>query len=168
MQAHPCEPIPDLGWYDTAPQRFDFEVTLDCTPARLFEVFEDAVAWTVWAPGLTKVVWTSPQPYGVGTTRTVYLRGGPVCDELFLAWEPGRETAFCFTSTSEAVWRSFGERYRVEALPDGRCRLVWTVAYDPIGYFRVLHPWVRPMMRLALGTFMRRLARYVRRPVTEA
>lgn len=157
---HPCTPM-TIDDYDRMPERFVFTQALACSPTRLFEIFDDAHAWTVWAPGLAHVEWTSPAPYGVGTTRTVTLRGGPNVYEEFIAWTPGSLMAFTFVAASEPIWKRFGERYRVRETPEG-CELEWTVAYEPASYFAAFHPWCRPMMRLTLGWFMKRLARFVR------
>lgn len=158
----PCEPF-EPSWFDEAPVRFPHDVELDCTPDALFDVFEDPTSWPVWARGIGQVIWTSPQPYGVGTTRTVVFWGGMRVYEVFTAWERGRTMAFQFEGTTQEVWTRFGERYVVDDLGGGRCRLRWTVAYEPTGVFARLHPLLRPIMRWNLGGYMRALHRYVRR-----
>ncbi len=150
----------DLSFYDTAPQRFVFDRVLPVTPARLFEVFEDPASWPVWGTGIARVDWTSPQPYGVGTTRTVTFRGGMEVYEVFGAWEPGRRMAFHFTGATQRVWHAFGEHYLVEDLGDGRCRLTWTVAYEPQYVFKAIHGLVRPVMRWWLGRLADNLVTY--------
>ena len=78
------------------------------------------------------MTWTSPEPYGVGTTRTVRaLRGLSVIDEHFFRWEEGRRHSFYATQTSAPLWRSFAEDYLVEPVSDGSCRFQWTIAYAP-------------------------------------
>ena len=156
-----CLPLPQDWFTASAPERQVFDVDLGCSPERLFEIFSDEGSWPKWAtPGIKSVEWTSPRPYGVGTTRTVTLTGGLEVYEEFTHWEPGRELSFYFLGASEPVWRRFGERYLVEATDRG-CRLRWTVAYDPLGPFGWMHPWCRPLMRLTLGTYMKKLAKYV-------
>jgi hypothetical protein len=49
---------------------------------------------------ITNVTWTGPEPRGVGTTRTVDMRGGIVGDEEFLTWEPFTRMAFRFNQCS--------------------------------------------------------------------
>ncbi len=66
----PCERV-GLDFIDRAPFRFVSTVDLAITPEQLFEVLDDAESWPHWATAITKVTWTSPQPHGVGTTRTV-------------------------------------------------------------------------------------------------
>ncbi len=160
--AFPCEPVA-LSYFDQAPVRHRFQVELPVTPARLFEVFEDPESWPRWVPGIGRVIWTSPRPFGPGTTRTVQFWGGMEVYEVFSRWEAGREMSFYFTGTSEEVWRAFGEHYRVEDLGGGRCRLTWRVAFTPAGTFGRIYPLVGWMMRLALSTYMRLLRRYCAR-----
>jgi hypothetical protein len=74
-----CERV-DLSFIDNAPYLFRNSVDLAITPEQLFEVLSDAETWPHWAPVITKVTWTSPEPRGVGTTRIVEMRGGIVGD----------------------------------------------------------------------------------------
>ena len=75
----PCEQV-GLEFIDTAPFRFVSTVDLPVSPEQVWEVLDDAESWPHWATAITKVTWTSPQPHGVGTTRTVDMRGGIVGD----------------------------------------------------------------------------------------
>jgi len=74
-KTYPCERV-DATFLDTAPFRFVSTVDLGITPEQVFDVFGDAESWPQWATVITKVTWTSPEPRGVGTTRTVDMRGG--------------------------------------------------------------------------------------------
>ena len=146
-----CEPI-GLGFFETATQRYVFTQEIPVGPERLFEIFADAASWPVFAaPGILKVEWTTPQPYGVGTERTVHLAGGLQVFERFIAWESGKHMAFCFVGATQKVWWRFGENYRVTDLGGGRCELEWTVAYDPRHIFKILHPLIRPIQGTFLG-----------------
>src|ERR1700739_5118904 len=95
----PCERV-DVSFTENAPFRFRNSVDLAITPEQVFEVFADAESWPRWASVITKVTWTSPEPRGVGTTRTVDMRGGIVGNEEFLAWEPFTRMAFRFNECS--------------------------------------------------------------------
>lgn len=68
-----CERV-DLGFIESAPFRFVSTVDLAITPEQLFEVLTDAESWPHWATVITEVTWTSPEPRGIGTTRTVNAR----------------------------------------------------------------------------------------------
>jgi len=157
----PCEPF-DRSFFETAPQVYVNRVELPCTAAQLFEVFEDPDSWSRWALGIGEVEWTSPKPYGPGTTRTVRFWGGMCVYEDFFLYDAPREMAFQFYGTTELVWSRFGEHYEVEDLGRGRCRLTWTVAYEAAGTFRTIHALVRPTMTLNFKLYMWRLKRYVR------
>jgi hypothetical protein len=154
----PCERV-DLSFVDTAPFRFRNSVDLAITPAQLFEVLADAESWPRWAKVITKVTWTSPEPRGVGTTRTVEMRGGIVGKEEFLAWEPFTRMAFRFNECSTRAVAAFAEDYRVEVIPGG-CRLTWTMAQKPAGPSRVAMPVVGPLLNLVLRRFLRNLRSY--------
>ena len=154
----PCERV-DLSFVDTAPFRFRNSVDLAITPEQLFEVLADAESWPRWAKVITKVTWTSPEPRGVGTTRTVEMRGGIVGKEEFLAWEPFTRMAFRFNECSTRAVAAFAEDYRVEVIPGG-CRLTWTMAQKPAGPSRVAMPVVGPLLNLGLRRFLRNLRSY--------
>ena len=67
-------------------------------PGMVWNALLDAQAWTQWLP-ITKVTWTSPKPFGPGTTRTVEV-GPQVIEETFFAWEEGTRMAFRFERSS--------------------------------------------------------------------
>jgi hypothetical protein len=159
----PCRMF-DGTWFDRAPVRFDNSVVLPVSKARLFEVFADPHSWSRWATGIGAVDWTSPAPFGPGTTRTVTFWGGVKVYEQFFAYDPDAgHMAFCFYGTSEPIWTSFGENYRVTELSSDSCRLDWTVAYDPTGVFGRIHWLVAPVMRFNLASYMWRLRGYLGR-----
>ena len=154
----PCERV-DLDFVDNARFRFHNSVDLAITPEQLFEVLSDAESWPRWASVITGVTWTSPAPFGVGTTRAVEMRGGLVGNEEFLAWEPFTRMAFRFNECSTQAVAAFAEDYRVEVIPGG-CRLTWTMAQRPAGPSRLAMPLVGPLLNLGLRRFLRNLRRY--------
>ncbi len=82
----------------------------------------DGPAWTEWLP-LTKVTWTSPEPFKVGTTRTVEA-GGAVIDETFFAWEEYRRMAFRFEKSTLPISAAV-EDYVIKPTDSG-CELHWS------------------------------------------
>ena len=150
---HACERV-DLDFIDNAPSVFRNSVDLAITPEQLFEVLADADSWPRWA----KVTWTSPEPRGVGTTRTVKMRG-IVGDEEFIAWEPFSHMAFRFNACSTRSVAAFAEDYRVQVIPGG-CRLTWTMAQKPAGPARLAMVVVGPLLNLGLRRFLRNLRSY--------
>ncbi|OKH73872.1 SRPBCC family protein [Mycolicibacterium sp.] len=154
-----CERV-DLDFIDHAPFRFVSTVDLAITPEQLFDVLADETSWPHWATVITDVEWTSPEPRGIGTTRTVTMRGHIVGDEEFLAWEPFSHMAFRFnTSTSNAI-SAFAEDYRVVPTADG-CHLTWVMAMKPSGLSgRVGMTLGQPVMSWLFQRFLHNLRRY--------
>lgn len=139
---------------------FKAEEIIRATPEQIFEVFEDAHAWTVWAMPIQKVEWTSPKPFGVGTTRTVSMMGGLAGYEEFVAWERGKRMAFTFVGCSEDAVESFLEDYRITDLGDGTCRAEWYMAMETRGFSAKMMWLTRPLMRAANRWMFRRFRTY--------
>ncbi len=108
MKTYQCEPV-GVDFIDSAPFRFVSKVELAIKPEQLFEVFSDETSWPRWATLITNVEWTSPKPYGVGTTRTVTMRGHIVGDEEFIGWEPFSYMAFRFNTSTSNMLSAFAE-----------------------------------------------------------
>ena len=122
---------------------------IKATPEQIFDVFEDAHSWTVWAKPIQKVEWTSPMPYGVGTTRNVHMMGDMIGYEEFVEWERGKRMAFSFVGCSKDATERFLEDYRVTDLGDGSCRVEWYMAMEVRGLSRHMMFMTRPIMRVA-------------------
>jgi hypothetical protein len=175
----PCERV-DLDFIADAPFRFVSTVDLAITPEQLFEVLADAESWPHWATVITKVVWTSTEPdispslrspqRGVGSTRTVSMRGAIVGDEEFIAWEPFSHMAFRFNQSTSNAISAFAEDYRVVltapldvaagAAPAG-CHLTWVMAMKPNGVAGRLGMTLgQPVMGWLFQRFLHNLRRY--------
>jgi hypothetical protein len=90
----------------------------------------DGALW--WCRILDDVTWTSPRPFGVGTTRTVSsLKGLNVIQEHFFRWEEGRRKSFYVVAASAPLFKRFAEDYLVEPVSESACRFTWTIAYEP-------------------------------------
>jgi hypothetical protein len=104
------------------------------------ELTADGTLW--WCRILDDVSWTSPRPFGVGTTRTVSsLKGANVIKEQFFRWEEGRRKSFYVAESSAPLFKRFAEDYLVEPASESACRFTWTIAYDS-------RPAMRPGRRL--------------------
>lgn len=130
------------------------------TPDQIFEVFEDAHAWTVWALPIQRVEWTSPKPYGVGTTRNVHMMGDMIGYEEFVEWERGKRMAFSFVGCSKDATSKFLEDYRVTDLDNGSCRVEWYMAMEVKGFSRHLMFLTRPIMLIANRVMFRKFKKY--------
>jgi hypothetical protein len=156
---YPCERV-NLDFLDTAGYRFVRTVDLAITAEQLFEVLAEADSWSRWATAIADVTWTSPQPYGVGATRTVIMRGGAVNDAEFLAWEHYSHMAFRLNQSTTKGLAAFVEDYQVQETPRG-CHLTWTVAITPRGLITRFGMFVgRPVMARVFRRFAGNLRRY--------
>ena len=158
-KTYPCEQV-DLTFIDHAPFRFTSTVDLSITPAQLFEVLGDAESWPHWATVITNVEWTSPEPRGVGTTRTVSMRGHITGYEEFIVWEPNSHMAFRFNESTSNAIAAFAEDYRVVETADG-CHLTWVMAVKPAGLAARLGMLAgQPVMSWLFQRFLHNLNRY--------
>lgn len=123
--------------------------------ATVFAALEDGDAWQAWMD--LNVNWTSPKPFGVGTTRTVSLANGAAIDEEFFAWEPGRRMAFCFVAGGLPV-KAFVEDYVLEDAPGGS-RLTWTLKGDA---FFILKPILYKVMQSAAKKGLPKLVDWIK------
>ena len=123
-------------------------------------MFEDAEAWTEWL-FLDDVTWTTPDPKGPGSERTVKT-GSNTFDEHFTEWEHGSHMAFHFKSGSVPVVDAFYEFYKVERLSPGRCRIIWDVAIGLKGPARLIGPLGAAVFKWQGKRAYKDLAKYVR------
>ena len=160
MRRHECDKVDD-SWIDTAPVQLVNAVDIDATPEQIWTALEDAAAWPRWATVITDVEWTSPRPFGIGTTRTVTMRGGITGYEEFIAWEPHRRLGFRFNAATTNGVRAFAERYTLEPQAGGRTRVTWVMAMGPRGASKAIVPLTKLPMRLAFGRMLRRFGTLV-------
>ncbi|MFC6200040.1 SRPBCC family protein [Ponticaulis profundi] len=93
----------------------------------------DGPTWCEWLP-ITNVTWTSPEPFSVGTTRTVEI-GNEKVEEYFFAWEDGRRMAFSFVKSTLPI-KAGVEDYKLVDTENG-CELLWSgrfSAFFPLGW----------------------------------
>jgi uncharacterized protein YndB with AHSA1/START domain len=160
MKRYPCTPVGD-EFVDEAPARFANSVVIAASPTDIWAALEDASAWPRWATPIKKVEWTSPAPFGVGTTRTVTMTGRMIVDEEFIAWEPGVRMSFRFNTASMNVVRAFAERYTLEPVSPSATEVTWTMAMAPRGISKLIVPLTGPVMRRGFGRMLRAFKRLV-------
>ncbi len=84
-----------------------------------------------WCHLLAGVTWTSPRPFGQGTTRTVQTPLGLLAlREVYFRWEEGRRKSFYVAEATAPLFRTFVEDYLVEETSPSSCRFTWTVAFE--------------------------------------
>jgi hypothetical protein len=119
------------------------EAFLSSAPTRYSETFHIArAAQQVWEEltsdkpldwcRLLSIKWTSPRPFGVGTTRQAKVAGGAITvQEEFFIWEDGRRKAFFVTSANLPLFKRLAEDYVVESTGTQSCTFTWTLAAEP-------------------------------------
>jgi hypothetical protein len=130
MPRFKLQPV-DETFFDSAPKRFveTFEIPRPAS-AVWAELVEDRAL--SFCRSLRGAKWTSPRPFGVGTTRTMpALYGLLVIEERYFRWEEGRRQSFYVERASMPLFRRFGEDYLVEETSPTSCRFTWTIAMDP-------------------------------------
>jgi hypothetical protein len=145
-----CAPV-DGSFFEVAPVRLadTFEV-----PRSASDVWGELTGERPlsWCRALRSVAWTSPRPFGVGTTRTVRtIANASVLNELFFRWEDGRRKSFYALASNVPAFRRLAEDYLVEPAGTDSCRFTWTIAFEPHPLARVANP----LNRLMLSTLFR-------------
>ncbi len=143
-------------WFAAKPVDEQFFQTAPVLLRDSFEVPQSAAyVWAeltnehplAWCRLLRSVTWTSPRPFGVGTTRTVRVVGNAaVIKERYFLWEEGRRHSFYAVELSMPLFRSLAEDYLVEPLGEGACRFSWTIAIEPYPLSRPANPINRVML----------------------
>lgn len=137
MSWYDLEPV-DETFFDTATHVHRSPVELPVPPQRVWESLTSDRALADWGLGLARLEWTSPRPFGVGTTREVVLPlHAMAVKERFFRWDEGRRKSFYGVAANRPLLRSFAEDYLVEETPRG-CRFTWTIAVEPKPRTRLL------------------------------
>lgn len=146
MAWHTMEPV-DESFFDSAPYRYRYPVELAVPPERVWESLTSDGALADWGLGID-LHWTSPRPFGVGTTRTVRLPLHAITvRERFFRWDEGRRKSFYVVEADRPLLRAFAEDYLVEETPTGS-RFTWSVALAAEPRTRVLVRAGDPLNRL--------------------
>lgn len=124
--------------FRTARFRFRHVVDIPAPPERVWQVLTADDALVSWTKLITGAEWTSPRPFGVGTTRTITVGGVAALRERFYRWDEGERMTFSAEAASQPGFRRFAEDLLLT--PDaGRTRLSWTFAVDAA-------PWLVPVL----------------------
>ncbi len=140
----------DLSFVERAPVVVRAETSVPASPAAVWPAFADASAWPSWFNGMKDAHYTSPEPYGVGSTRHVHVLALEV-DETILAFDVGERFAFRVDSANLPFLSALVEVVTLEAV-GGATRVVYRQALEP-------KPWLRPLMPLLRRQMERGLRR---------
>jgi hypothetical protein len=127
-------------WFNLSVAGEDFLSTAPQRQVGVFEIPQPAdQVWAAltapdtlrWCRALAGVEWTSPRPFGIGTTRTVRTPGGVLLlHEVYFRWEEGRRKSFYVSEATLPLFRRFAEDYLVEETSPTSCRFTWTVVSE--------------------------------------
>jgi polyketide cyclase/dehydrase/lipid transport protein len=146
---HPLEPADD-EFFASAPHVFRFQKRFAATPEQVWASLTSDQSLAAWGPMVKKVTWTSPRPFGVGTTRDVVAPGGSTMRERYFRWDEGSSHAFYVYESKLPIFKRFAENYVVE--PDGAETLfTWTVAIEPKNAFRLPLKIMAPLVKAGFG-----------------
>lgn len=162
MSWYPLDAV-DASFFETAPVRERFVADFPVPPAELWGSLASDESVAAWGPGVQRVRWTSPRPYGATTTRDVTLALGAVTvREQFFRWDEGSGYSFYATASNRPGLRRFAEDYVVTETPGGS-RLTWTVALEPAGALSRATPALGPVVRVVFGRLVKDGKRYFAR-----
>lgn len=119
----------DENFISSAPERMVDSMEIGRTADAVWADLTSDAALS-WCRMLSRVTWTSPRPFGPGTTRTVKTPLGLALKEVYFRWEEGQRNSFYVAEASAPLFRTFAEDYLVEETSPSSCRFTWTVAYD--------------------------------------
>jgi len=146
---HPLEPADD-DFLASAPHVFRYQRRFAASPEKVWESLCSDESLTAWSSMITELTWTSPRPFGVGTTREVSPPGGPKVRERYYRWDEGRSHAFYVYEAALPIFRRFAEDYIVEPDGDGTV-FTWVVAIEPKGAFALPFKAIAPAMKIGFG-----------------
>ena len=146
---YPLEPA-GADFLESAPHVFIYQKRFAAPPARVWEQLTSDDSIAAWGPATKEVNWTSPRPFGVGTTREVVALGGATMRERFFRWEKGRRHSFAAYESTLPLFKRFAEDYVVEA--DGADTLfTWVVAIEPKGTLALPFKVIAPAVKAGFG-----------------
>jgi hypothetical protein len=156
---HPLEPV-DAGVFATASQIYRYPIRLQVSPARVWESIASDESLAAWGLGVRRLTWTTPRPFGVGTTREVVLPlNSMTVREHFFRWDEGAGYSFYVYETNRPGIRQFAENYEIEADGSGAL-LTWTIAIEPTPRAARVIKALGPINKRSFGQFARGAKKY--------
>ena len=136
-----------LDFLDRAPVQVRAETTIAASPAAVWAAIADTPTWVEWFAGMKEARLTSPEPLGVGSTRTVVVAPLTV-DEAIIAFEPEARFAFHFVRVNLPMFRAMVEEVTLEARADGATtHVVYRQSAELAPWATVLAPVLRRQLR---------------------
>ena len=150
----------DASIFETAPLIYRYPVKLAVSPERVWESLASDRSLADWGLGVKSLKWTTPRPFGVGTTREVVLPlGSMTVREHFFRWDEGKGYSFYVYEANRPGIKRFAEDYVIE--PDGNGALfTWTIALEPQRRTAPVMKLLSPVNKQAFGQVPRAAKRY--------
>jgi hypothetical protein len=147
---YPLKPA-DAEFFTSAPHVFRYQKRFAAPPEQVWESLTSDASIAAWSVAVKEVTWTSPRPFGIGTTREVVAPGGlSRMRERYFRWDEGRGNSFAVYESNLRLFKRFAEDYVVE--PDGAETLfTWTVAIEPNGAFTLPVKMLAPALKAGFG-----------------
>jgi hypothetical protein len=147
---HALEPA-DADFLASAPHVFRYQKRYAASPEKVWESLVSDESLAAWGPMITDVTWTTPRPFGVGTTRDVTAPGGSVMRERFFHWEDGHRKSFYVYECALPMFKRFAEDYLVEPAGDNETRFTWILALEPKPAFALPVKLLAPLLKAGFG-----------------
>ena len=162
----------DDSFWDVAPVLLSGQASLPVSSQVAFAHLADTNSWSTWYPTLNRAEWTSPAPFGEGSTRVIQLRGKAQAEQQVTAWEEGFRIVFCFTSGREPGMAAGAEEFWLRPTSPTSCELSWRMAVDVAGFAKIIpkisgfilkvHPASNALQRQVPRAFAKHLAKLAR------
>lgn len=145
----------DAKYATTGPNSTSLNQTLPVAAATAFRCVTDPEAYPEWTGN--RFGWTSDEPHGVGSTRTIIARGSKTF-ETITDWKPGRRLAVRYDKTKNPL-QAFGAEYVFEPAGGNSCELTFTFAFAWYGVSSiVMNPIYKRMVAAQMATALKKLA----------
>lgn len=131
----------DDTFLTNAAHRYRHVVEIPRSPQQVWDLLVADDALVSWSAVVTAAEWTSPRPFGPGTTRLVTLGGFVRLRERFYRWEEGSRMTFTVDAASIPGLKHFAEDLQLRPAETGT-RLTWTFAFEG-------HAALRPLLAAA-------------------
>jgi hypothetical protein len=146
---HPLDAA-DADFLASAPHIFRYQKRFAAPPEKVWQSLISDESLAAWSPMIRELTWTSPRPFGVGTTREVSPPVGPRVRERYFLWDEGHRHAFYVYESSMPLFKRFAEDYVVE--PDAAgTSFTWTIAMEPKGAVALPFKVIAPAMKAGFG-----------------
>ena len=130
---------------------------IDAPVDRVWATFIDNPSWANWFDGCTSCESTSSPADGIGSTRTIRVRGLNV-DERFIAWEPQRLWAFTVINLRPVGFATgMVEQATFTELEGTHTRIDYRVAIAPRRWARPIRTIIAKRLSAAFESSFRKL-----------